>query len=251
MGNAVRDAGARSSGGIPMQAEASAYFTRIGGAPSTAYRAAVNEFIYRMKAAGIWTPTKACKIFAGPTSAASLMDVVNAALDATITGSLTHTAYKGFTGLTNTNRMNFGVSYSTLFASDSFFSCLVGTVGSGTGDMVTQSTGSNTPGGFNIGSSLIRPGGMTASGVTAGAAGEGFVVGGLAANTGINPASGAFTGAASSGSRGTSLVTGAVATHPIGRLVGHLAMDPGLTNAQYRKASVLFANLFEILDALT
>lgn len=248
---APREPGDRS-GGTPMQNETSAYLARLSTSPTRAYRLALNGFIYEMKRASLLTAMKTCKVLAGPSQADSILDVINASYDGAIVGTLTHTAYKGLSGFTASNRFTFGVNYSTLFASDAFMSCVVGTFGGGTGDLITQSTGSNTPGGFNIGSSLLRPGGLTASGVSVGPSGEGFVAGGVGAATGINPASGSFTGASSSSGRGTTLQTAPVAApHGIGLLAGHMAMDPGLTGKQYRKATVLFANLFEILDALS
>jgi len=88
---------------IPMQVETSAYFARFSSAPSETYRNALNQAIFRWKQAGLYSLLQDLWLFVAGTQADSLRNLISASRDATINGSPTFTANRGFSGLGASN----------------------------------------------------------------------------------------------------------------------------------------------------
>lgn len=125
--------GGNSSPVIPVQAETTAYLGRFTSQPSAAYKAALNEFIFKCKRAGAWTVWQDLWLFVADTQADALRNIVTAARDATIGGSLTYTANRGFSGTFNgTNLISMPFSTSGITTSSgTIFAASVTRTGTG------------------------------------------------------------------------------------------------------------------------
>ncbi|WP_374344782.1 hypothetical protein [Phenylobacterium sp.] len=85
--------------------DAALYLSKIGGT-SKAYAAAVNRLFLRLKASGVWPYVRSGYLFAAPTAAGAVKNIVPGAGDATVTG-VPHTANKGFNGVPPAGGMSF------------------------------------------------------------------------------------------------------------------------------------------------
>ena len=102
------------SGGAPsiaIQPETIAYLARFSTAPSKTYRNAVNQAVFKWKQAGLLSLIQDLYLLCADTQADSLRNFFTAARDATLTGSPTFTALKGFGGLSTSNYVS--LPYST------------------------------------------------------------------------------------------------------------------------------------------
>ena len=154
----VGTAGVSNTGypSIPMQIETINYLARFSSQPSNTYKNALNQAIYRWKAAGVYSLLQDLWLFMADTSADSLRNLVTAARDATISGSPTFTANKGFSGLGASNYVSMPFS-ATGIGSSSGMICAAWyppgttpsfTLGSGSGGVTTTTYASGAYGGI-------------------------------------------------------------------------------------------------------
>jgi hypothetical protein len=116
-----------ATGGVPLQAEARAYFARMTTPPSQAFREAVNWAIWRWKKAGHWALIKGLWLHAAESSQAALLSVIgDTPRDAVILGSApTFTPLKGFSGFDATHQLKWPIT-SAILASDAALNVIAG-----------------------------------------------------------------------------------------------------------------------------
>lgn len=114
----VGTAGVSNTGypSIPMQIETINYLARFSSQPSNTYKNALNQAIYRWKAAGVYSLLTDLWLTCADASADSLRNLISASRDATITGSPTFTALTGFGGISTSNYLSFPFTTSGLVA---------------------------------------------------------------------------------------------------------------------------------------
>lgn len=105
---------------IPQQSETTAYLVRFSSQPSAAYKSALNQAIFRWKAASVYTLLQDLWLFCADAQADSLRNLISASRDATITGAPTFTALKGFSGTGASNYVSLPFSTSGLSATSGF-----------------------------------------------------------------------------------------------------------------------------------
>lgn len=127
-----------AAGGIPLQAEAAAYFARMAVTPSKSWRDAVNLAIYQWKAVGVWPFVIEGWLHFAETSQAALLGMVGVS-DATLTGVPTHTPSKGFSGFGAGVGLNYPAS-SALLASNNVYTFIAVKLNSGAAQPVIENT---------------------------------------------------------------------------------------------------------------
>lgn len=106
---------------IPIQIETSAYIARLSAPPSKTFKNALNEAIFRWKAASVWTLLQDFWVCATDVQADALRNVIAAARDATKTGSPTFTSLKGWGGHSASNFISMPFSATGITASSGCF----------------------------------------------------------------------------------------------------------------------------------
>lgn len=131
----IRNAGEAGFTGQPIPVEAQAYFARMTTAPSGPYIDALSEAITEWVTQGNWALLKGLWIFCAETQQAALLSVIgDTPRDATITGTPTFTAGKGFSNL-GSGVINMGGITSTILGDDNFMAFAAGIVNAPTGDV--------------------------------------------------------------------------------------------------------------------
>lgn len=242
-----------STTSYPTQVEAQAYFARMSVAPSAAYKDAVNTAIYKWKQLGVWTSIIQLIVFAADTSQAALLDLTANVHNATITGSPTFTANKGFSGFNASNGIAFGLD-GTILVNDSFisvFAGLVQPVASGPTFIDNVSDSSlNTPGNFGLNSQ---------GGVVAGSASNlinpywwissppSNTIGGAKNTSPITTT--AVSGGGTNGGRKSNYKTALTASHPLTRLLAYGAIGSAVSIADGRRFFLVLQSLLEAVAA--
>lgn len=244
----MRYAGDSARVGVVTPAEAAAYFGRMTAAPSRAYRSAVATAVTRWKAIGVWPYIAQLVIAAADTSQAALLDLSANARDATITGALTHTANKGFTGFDGANRLNFPITSADL-VDDNFTSVFAGIVNYAAPAVFIENSTS---------AAIGAPGNCytaTPNGVWTGAStnpvtvpGSLQVCGGTRGNAAINASgrSASGSGTIRRSSYRTAFIT---PDHPLDRFLAYGSILSTVTADQARRFFVVLSGLLDAVDA--
>jgi hypothetical protein len=240
-----------SVGSIP--AEAQAYFARMTTAPSAAFRLAVGNAITKWKAQGNFAKLVSLVLFCADTSQAALLDISGNSHDATITGSPTFTANKGFSNFSASNGIAFNLT-STNLVDDNFVSIFAGLVSPISGAaLIDNSTSglSSTPGNFVIDSTfgyLLQPNshvtgislfGGTSLPVICGARDRLLAMPGYTSGADASP-----TG------RQSNYKTALIAPHPLNRLAAYGALLSTASADDGRRFMTVLAQLLDDVGAL-
>lgn len=91
--------------GVPYDSSAAAYFAAMGTQESASVKNAIDTFIRGLKSDNLWSVIDGGNILALSTSANARVDFKAPSRVATVTGSPTFTAYRGFSGTGATNEL--------------------------------------------------------------------------------------------------------------------------------------------------
>lgn len=231
----------------PPQAEALRYLAAGGNPQNTLFADAINTFVYQAKSLGIWNAISCGWFFCADVQQAALTNLKDPSrFLATLTNAPTWTPGRGFTNLTNVNRVMFGGfgAGSSPAATGSTLTVLGATlnvsnvgvaIGTTPGNYLVWSVQSVSPAGFHIAnSSTAYNGGRTligAIGLTAYLAGsDGFnsngSLGGVESNYG----------------------TGATNPHPMTQLTAKIYADGSQLSG--KQAGQLVGLVSTLIDAI-
>lgn len=239
---------------IPIQAEATAYLGRFTGSITPAYKNALNQLIFTLKQAGLWSAIQDLWLFAAPTQADALRNLISAARDATLIGTPTYSATAGFT-VTSANKVS--MPFSTSGVGTASGCVYAGRLGSGLG--AAQSLVGGTAGAaLNVAYRTSPVGGVGLCGYT-GVVCPVLAADGVAIVGGHSISANGYPLGQGTSSSGT--VPGSTEASPIVasdggsgatvRILGYGVMPTGLTTAQYRKVTQAMLVFFEALGAVT
>jgi hypothetical protein len=258
------------SGGVPIQAEAVAYFSRMTTPPSPAFRDAFNWAVHRWKQAGVWPLILGFWLHCTDTSQAALLSVIgDTPRDAVVIGvAPTFTALKGFSGLDATHRVKYPIT-STILASDNVFSFIacgltVPDAGDGSIDIglviTSDANATTTRGSFSIVKDAFNVGGIGNSNSvpasyapTSGPGGAAFYVGGYGDGAaGLYASAGGGVGRNSSATgRSSNYITAAAARSlAFGPLAAYGFLSAAATKVQVRSFLTTLGALLDQLGAL-
>lgn len=239
---------------IPIQIETSAYIARLSAPPSATFRSALNQAIFRWKAASVWTLLQDFWLFAVDNQADALRNVVTAARDATKTGAPSFTSLKGWGSHSASNFIS--MPFSTTGISDTSGNFVAGKCDTTqpTSRIISDAGLSDAFGSFvMLADSTGHRYGVSPSSAQTGFVGgpngtQPFVIGRAgAANSYITPATAGLNNAAAAGVDASPVTTGA-SSGQLAQLSAYGLM-PTCTGAQMRKFLSILNTFLEDVGA--
>jgi hypothetical protein len=234
----------------PMQKATLQYLARLGHRPSRSWINLVNLAIYNWQAQGNWENVLALWLFA--TEKPSNVNMKSGLYPVSITGSLTHTRDKGYSGFSAANVMNFGVDLTTAFADDNFCTVFGGVV-----DATVTSTGLITGGTLNStpGNIYTNGSGQTLAGIPSAPfapTGGGAAMPAVGGGRGFQAIAPGFYSSVAGGNSGrsTAYTTTAVTPSPLARLSAYGWLSSATTAAKARRFLSTLSGLLDELSAL-
>lgn len=249
----IRFTGEKASGGTPVQAETIAYLASLSTFPSEVFRTAVNKAIYDLKALGVWGYALHLPVFCGANLTDSLRSLTGAS-HATTVGSLTHTAYKGFSGFGATKGLVFGgLTVAAMGTTPTVVSAYsINGVGGGGAYLTVDDAGATDHGSTRVRvTNLYYPSGDSA-GFPLNAAPTALIAGGRG-TTSIVPGAAIKSNSPALYSDPSNNPRTYVDASVDGALVlfaGHWIFNSSVTQAQASKIALIFANLIHTIGAL-